>query len=229
MAQRWIGGAAIALFVAIAGVTYWKSNARQPVSAAANRSDEVAALRAEVTELKRNSAAGLLLAARAADERSPVLAGANRALAPAEPAPPAAAPATEPEDPAAERRAEMAMAENLDRKFAAEPVDRAWAGSASDEAKRALLSEIAADTSLQKVDCRTNWCRIETVHDSVQAFIAFTQKSLLSRDRKLWNGAFSSNIREESESGVIGVTFFSREGQPLPLPDGAEPTAQAAR
>lgn len=229
MVYRSIGGVAIALFVVGAGLIYWKGRP-EAQSKPTNHSStaDIAALRAEVSELKRNSAASLVFAAHAAqdralDQNTPV--GSAR-----EPSPlPPAKEESELEKAEAARRSELEMAESLDRKFAAEPVDREWSAGAADEARRALLSEIAGDTSLRRVECRATWCRFETYHESVEAFKTFSQKSLLDRERQLWNGGFSSSVRDESESGVTAVTFFTREGHDMPLPDGVVPSTPQAQ
>jgi len=232
MTYRMMTGGALVSFVVIAGLIYSRSNAPHPGATAPQSSapGEIAALRAELNELKRNSAASLLLA-RAANERA-AMSGAVAKPENAPAAAPSAAASAEPTDEeraAAERRAELELAQSLDRKFAAEPVDRQWAGQAAEEAKRALVSQIDSDSSVRGVECRSTWCRIETFHASLDAFKGFTKESLLGRQRQLWNGAISSTVREDSDSGVTAVTFISREGHPMPLPDGVEPTAMTAR
>jgi hypothetical protein len=224
MAYRWMSGAAVVAFVASAGLIYWTSSARQPRSAKPSSTDEVRALRAELAEMKQNTATSLLLA-RAANERalqpaaapSPVAAEVDRPAS-------AATPESAPTDAEDARRLEIEQAESLDRKFDAEPMDRAWAAPAAQEARRALQLEISGDTSLQRVECRTTWCRIETSHADVDAFKSFANKSLLNREKQLWNGGISATIRDESEAGVVAVTFITREGHAMPLPDGVEAT-----
>jgi len=224
---------AVGLFVALAGVIYWKggASAHSPVHPQSNASEEIEALRSELNEVKRNSAASLVLA-QAASRRSLI------PVASAQVAPVASAPAptakeqeqqqTEEGQAEAARRVELEQAESLDRKFAAEPIDSEWASRASEDAKRALLSEVSGDTSVKRVDCRSTWCRIETFHNSLDSYRAFTQESLLGHQRQLWNADVTVTVRDESDSGVTAVTFITREGHHMPMPDGVQATASAA-
>jgi len=229
MAYRMIIGGAMALLVVVAGVTYSKGRQHHPTTVAPKSSaaNELEALRTELNEVKRNSAASLLLA-RAAHERSLAaepLPGSAPSTVPPSPTPPQQ---TEEEKARDARRAELELAESLDRKFATEQVDRDWAGQAAEEAKRALTSQIDGGSSVRRVECRSTWCRIETFHADLAAFRGFARESLLGRERQLWNGAISATVRDESESGVTAVTFISREGHPMPLPDGVTPATVPA-
>jgi len=222
-----ISGGAIALLVLVAGLIYSKSSEHHqgPTARKSSAADEIEALRAELNEVKRNTAAGLMLA-RAANERSPGPSPGSAASAA-----PAVSPTperSEEEKAADARRAELELAESLDRKFATEQIDRDWAGPAAEEAKRALTSQIDGDSSVRRVECRATWCRIETFHATIDAFRGFAKEALLGRQRQLWNGAITATVRDESESGVTAVTFISREGHPMPLPDGVEPTITSA-
>jgi len=225
-----MSGGAVALFVALAGVIYWKggASARGPVDAQPNASEQIEALRSELNEVKRNSAVSLVLA-QAASQRSPTPIASSQ-VAPVASAPAPTAPEQTEEDKAeAARRVEIEQAESLDRKFAAEPIDNEWASRASEDATRALVSEVSGDTSIKRVDCRSTWCRIETFHNSLDSYRAFTQKSLLGHQRQLWDGDVTATVRDESESGVTAVTFITREGHHMPMPDGVQADASAAR
>lgn len=223
MTKLWMGGTVATLLVIFVAFAYLKDSERHARPEKADSKEELAALSAEVAALKRNSTARLLLAG-VANER-----GQQPAVASA--APDAPPPSTEPkpksqqEQDEENRRLELARAESLDRKFEAEPADRTWAPLAAQEARQALQNEIGADTSVSHVDCRATWCRIETVHSDVESFKKFANKSLLSRERKLWNGGVAATIRDDSNGSVTAVTFITREGHPMPLPDGEESTA----
>lgn len=223
MTKLWMGGTVATLVVIFVGFVYFKGGERPSRPDKPGSNKELAELSAEVAALKRNSAARLFLTGVAnASEQQAAVASA---------APDAPPPSTEPkaksqqEQDEENRRLELARAESLDRKFEAEPADRTWAPLAAQEARQALQAEIAADTSVSHVDCRATWCRIETVHSDVDSFKKFAGKSLLSRERKLWNGGVAATIRDDSNGSVTAVTFITREGHDMPLPDGEESAA----
>src|SRR5688500_11937930 len=218
MSKLWMAATVVSLFVIFGVFVYAKGGARRAPADEPNSNEELAALRAELAALKRNSATSLLLTrADGAREPQPAVAPEARAdsLAPAAPK-----PRSQQEQDEETRRLELARAENLDRQFEAEPVDRSWGPLASQEARRALETEVGGETAINHVDCRATWCRIETLHSDVDSFRAFARKSLLSRERKLWNGGVSATIRDESDDGVTAVTFITREGHVMPLPEG---------
>lgn len=223
MSKLWMGGTIVSLFAIFAAFVYWKGGARDPRPARPGSNEELAAMRAELDALKRNSATSLLLA-RTAGEREPQLGAAASAAPATSPVPEAPKRRSQQEEDEEARRLELARAESLDRQFEAEPVDRSWAPLASQEARRALQTEVDGSTSVNHVDCRSTWCRIETVHHDVEAFKAFANKSLLSRERQLWNGGVSATIRDDSDGSVTAVTFITREGHAMPLPEGEEST-----
>jgi len=108
----------------------------------------------------------------------------------------------------------------LETKFQAEVRDPAWSEQAIATATRALANDLLPSGSrVESVDCRRNLCRVESSHDNMAAFKSFVESSLLSRQKKLWNGAFSAEVIAQSESGVQALTFITREGEPLPAGD----------
>ena len=104
----------------------------------------------------------------------------------------------------------------LDDKFEAEERDPNWSGPAATQATRALTSDLPSGSTLGSVECRTNLCRVESSHPSLDAFQSFVHSALLSRDKKLWNGGFSAQVVAQGPLGVKAVTYIAKEGQAVP-------------
>jgi hypothetical protein len=224
MTKLWMAATVGSLFVIFGVFAYFKGGPRHASPDKPGSSEELAALRAELADLKRTSATHLLFS-RVAGEHEPQLtapSAASAASAATLPAPETPKRQSQQEQDEETRRLELARAESLDRQFEAEAPDRAWAPLAEQEARRALQTEVGSDTSVNHIDCRATWCRIETVHRDVESFKAFADKSLLSRQRQLWNGGVNATIRDDSAGSVVAVTFITREGHAMPLPEGEE-------
>jgi hypothetical protein len=98
----------------------------------------------------------------------------------------------------------------LEDDFRSEHRDPKWSDQGTNEAVRALSRDLPQGTKLGKVECRLTMCRVESSHVSVDAFQAFVRSGLLSHDRQLWNGGFSSYVVDQSSSGVSALTFIER-------------------
>jgi hypothetical protein len=98
----------------------------------------------------------------------------------------------------------------LEDDFHSERRDPKWSDQGTTEATRALSRDLPQGTKLGKVECRLTMCRVESSHTSVDAFRNFVRVSLLSHDRQLWNGGFSSYVVGQSPSGVSALTFIER-------------------
>jgi hypothetical protein len=216
MSPRVSGFIVLSVFTLSCGLVYWRASRSPAVPAQPNVRGEVAALRDEIASLKANSAAALLLAQQA--RRLGETTGEAKPGAGAE-AQAADVEASQPPAEAPEALSELEAAVQLDNRFDAEPVDPAWGRAATLEATRALSAGIKDGTAVKAVQCRTNLCRVETLHASLDDFRNFAAGSLLGRERQIWNGGVSTLVRSESEDGVTAVTYIAKEGQPVPVPE----------
>jgi hypothetical protein len=114
---------------------------------------------------------------------------------------------------------EMEYESQLEAKFRAQPHDRDWSEQAMATATHALSADAPSGSRLGAVECRSDSCRIESSHDNLEAFKAFVHAALLNPKRKIWNGRFSTQVIDESPSGIRAVTFFTREDRELPAPE----------
>lgn len=214
MSRVVIVGLVVAPVLGLLGsLAYWKTSARPAPLAHDSTRGEVASLRAELASLKANSAAALLLAQQSAQLEQQKSEKTAAPAADKEPAPSQASAATE----APLTQAEVAVF--LDNTFDAEPLDPAWGQTATLEATRALSAGIPDGTTVRGVQCRTTLCRVETSHKNLDDFRAFATGSLLGRERRIWNGGVSTQVREESATGVTAVTYIAKEGQSVPVPE----------
>lgn len=205
----------LAVVAIAAGLLWWLLPGSTPVpelhARDATRAD-LAALRSEVDSLRGATA-------RATRERHATRPdpadGAGPRVMPAREPVPTAAPVP---PPSAEQRAieRVEMAAQIDSKFAAEQVDPAWSHDAARRASELLTSTLSPGSRLGHVECRANLCRVESFHTDLESFRSFVDVSFLSRDRKIWNGGFSSIVVDISESGVKALNFIAREGQSIP-------------
>lgn len=208
--QRIMRAAVVAVIAAALGWMLRGGRAGQDEQPPDPTRKEVAALRNEIDGLRAGTQVTRAALARVA--ASPDRAGAAVA-ARAEPAAPephdgASAPQRMP-DPAQ-------VAAQLDVKFAAQDSDPAWSRDAARHADQALASTLPAGTTLGHVECHASLCRVESFHDSRDAFRSFVDASFLSRDKKLWNGASTSIVIDASEAGIKAVSYIAREGSAFP-------------
>jgi len=107
----------------------------------------------------------------------------------------------------------------LDDKFREQAPDPTWSQKGIDDAVRALSSDLTPGSRLGRVDCKTDFCRIETSHDSLAAYQSFMQSALLSQHRKLWDGALNTQVVSQSAAGLTALTFIAKEGHAVPPPE----------
>lgn len=113
----------------------------------------------------------------------------------------------------------------IDGKFAQEAVDPAWSSGAEYQLRQALESKPSPGTTLTSIRCHRSLCRVESLHPSLEAFQAYVQSSYLADDRRLWNGAFTSLVTEQSEARVTAVSFIAKEGSDIPAAEPVEDQA----
>jgi hypothetical protein len=217
--------------VAVAsGVVYWKKVASPPKPAREART-EIEAIRSEIETLKARSNVGHVYAAQAAERREPEYPAGEPldSYAPGQLTPDNQHPRSEPPDTRTQEQREdddiaanVEQAALLNNGFDDERPDPGWSIQAARQVQSALSSTLPAGSTLGKIDCRTKLCRVETTHDSIDAFKAYVDAGYISREKKTWNSGFSALVTSRTASGVNAVTFIAREGQSVPVPDSAE-------
>ena len=218
MTNRTIVCGALVIIVGMGGLMWW--NRQSPPKTSANDPrKELDEIRSELEQLKESRATDQLLASRLGN-------GIGRPTE--EPQHPTSGtsespkstrgddPSQDPEQQADELQKQVMS--HLDSTFNSQKVDSNWSRNATNEATRALSASLPEGSSISKVDCRTNLCRVETTHKNADALRAYNQTAFLSRDRKLWNAGVYSTIRAESPSGIQVVSFIAKEGESVPLP-----------
>jgi hypothetical protein len=132
-------------------------------------------------------------------------------------APPEAAaapvnPSARPETHAADGR------EQIEAAFFAEPADPAWARTAETQ----LRTQMPPGT-LRNVECHSSICRVETEHESRDAFGTFYQRAIMMPETRVWKGSSFSTLLDETAASrggpLVVVTYLAREGRELPRPE----------
>jgi hypothetical protein len=207
----------VSVLVVAAVFVYSKRDASARAEGAPVREQELAELRAELESLKRNGAASeLSRALRAGTAARATVPSPSAEAAPGERLEPAVEAESAEQAP---QITEEEIAVQLDNHFDTEQRDPAWADQATQDATRAITEGLPSGSTVTKVECRKSLCRVDTQHDDVDAFRAFADASFLSRERKIWNGGFSTMVRAESESGVSAVSYIAKEGESVPGPE----------
>jgi hypothetical protein len=218
MTNKMLGWTAAGVVIAVGGLYYVKTAHTKPAPSATAEpaaAREIAELRAEIQSLRRDTAVSL-----ARNARTQEFALRDLAARPADSGEAAPPPTTPP--PAAPELEEAEAAAQLDNHFDAERPDPAWSVQAAKNARSALTNTLPKGTTLKNVECRAKLCRIESVHESVDAYREFTNASLIGRGRQIWNGAISSLVRDQGPSGVVAVSYLSKEGEAIPPPEHPE-------
>jgi hypothetical protein len=114
-----------------------------------------------------------------------------------------------PPPPVDPRVAADRLAATYDAALAAESVDREWGAAMRTRLDEFFASDMAAGSSLQRVDCRLTMCRVEVTSQSMASREAFTQTmSHMSPP----NSQGFAHIDESLDF----VIYLSRENQQLP-------------
>jgi hypothetical protein len=203
----------IAAVACAAALILWRGSRQLPSPVDNDAREELARLRAEVRSLRAENAVRLMLDGQARTRGSvPIKPMEERTVS-------AEAEAAGPTTPVKAELSETEIAARLDGKFYSEGYDQQWSSGAAHEADRAIRARAPSGTSVGRVECRTDLCRVETSHSSLESFRAFVDAALLGRERQIWNGGVSSMVLTQSESGVTAVSFIAREGRSVPTPE----------
>jgi hypothetical protein len=121
-------------------------------------------------------------------------------------------------DPVQPRQAptEVEIVAGLDDKFAEEEVDATWSNAAASQLTRVLSTHLPRGSTLARVECRKDMCRIESRHADTETYQEFAKSSFMDRNSGVWNGGFSSWIVDKTAAGVVAVSHLAKEGQDLP-------------
>jgi hypothetical protein len=119
-------------------------------------------------------------------------------------------------------RAEAAIVATIDRSFASEVSDPRWSGTATNQVVHAISGSLPKGSLLGEVSCRSSICKIETTHESLEAFQSFNDAAFVKGAQSLWNGAVYSAVNEQSAQGIRAVSYLAKEGQTLPMGNPAE-------
>ena len=218
--NRGIIWGSLATAVCVSNAVWWLYP-QKPAPTPTSKSDDTAIrdLRREVSELKEARATDLLMAARLANV-APAPAPSTSSLPvpvrdPVELAPGRALTDAEQEQAAAQ--AEAAILSRLEQAFASEKPDGRWSGSTTNEVARALPATLPKGSNVSAVNCKSHLCRLETTHESVEAFRDFNTSAFSRAGQTIWKGGVYSAVREQSTKGVVAVTYLAKEGEELPL------------
>jgi hypothetical protein len=111
--------------------------------------------------------------------------------------------------------------DHIEGAFVSEPADSAWARTAEHTIETRFASALPA-RALRSVECHTSMCRIETLHESIDAYQAFYRK-LASPESMPWLGPIFSTALDEAAAkrgdAFVIVSFLAREGRELPRPN----------
>jgi hypothetical protein len=157
---------------------------------AEERNDDAEALGLRIEALE--GAYRACLASRAPDVPVP----STRA---ATPAPARSVPA-----PVPETASRLDLAE---RTFEGESVDPAWGQEHTEALKNEALANLAVDSRLVKVECRTSLCRIDLTHPSIEASNAFIEKMFIGPDA-LEKAPFMAGAPEVIADGTRSVALL---------------------
>ncbi|WP_437309304.1 hypothetical protein [Sorangium sp. So ce388] len=120
------------------------------------------------------------------------------------------------EDEAARERILKDMSEIFER----EPIDRRWADEAQIVIDQAMEPFLSSSIEIRSVSCRASMCRLETIHDSADAYIEFMQHMLHSESCR---DCFATKTAESPDGHLTMTLFMARNGHELPRADtGAE-------
>jgi len=103
--------------------------------------------------------------------------------------------------------------------FDAEQNDAAWSTGANRQLTQAVNAGLPKGSRVEKVECKSTLCKVDTHHKDLDEFRSFVQDAILSRERQVWNGGSYSAVIEQSDHGVTAVTYLAKEGQSVPYPE----------
>lgn len=95
-----------------------------------------------------------------------------------------------------------------------------WSSTAAQIIGQRMPDLLPAGSQLLRVECGTEFCRIQTTHGNVDEFRQFVDQAFLMPEGRLWNGGFFASIVDgpDSSDGVEAIAYLAKDGIPLPTP-----------
>ncbi len=122
----------------------------------------------------------------------------------------------EPLSPEAERMAEAAQIDLLDRQVSAEQADPRWSEQAANQIRATIVDGGFTGLALESVTCQATLCRLEVEHRNSIALDQFIGEFFA---RLSWDtNSYSQTTAHEDGSATL-VLYVGREGYELPQPD----------
>jgi hypothetical protein len=199
-----------------AGLFAFHGAARENETRELQRQQELEQLQAKLEALEESEATRAQMAARLT---RPVDWGRRPPETTDEYAETAEEPAIEEEvEQDAEDDTEAVVLASVHTTFDAEPNDATWSSDAKEKAEEAMSAGLPEGSTLERVECRTSLCKVETFHEDLGGFKSFVDSAFLGRERQIWNGGFYTAVVDHSDQGVVAVSYIAKEGQDVPLP-----------
>lgn len=198
------------VFAAVAGagagvpIHAWLRRGPPPASSVA---DEVRQLRAELEQIRQESATARRLSYAAARAVPALAQQATEAQA--------ASPANHVEAPPPAPTNDDYFA-YVETEFANAPVDAKW--DPARELGMKLRQVMPPGSAVTSLACRASMCRLETSHRDLDSYRAFTNGFLpTAGSEPLWAGPAAFRISSEPSEGrdIVAVAFLGRESLPV--------------
>jgi hypothetical protein len=113
------------------------------------------------------------------------------------------------------------LGEEYQARFSAEAVDRSWAASKEQEYRGPIESHLPKSSRIRSLECRSKFCRLEVVHESIESSNDFLQKLFdLQPPGPLAGVGFRAASPVPTQDGKLDyVVYIAREGVPVALED----------
>lgn len=113
-----------------------------------------------------------------------------------------------------------AIRDRMGEIFASERLDEGWDGAELARLEKALPALLPPGSRIDRVECRSTMCRIESTHAGLDAFVDFA-RAAFSRETRVNEGPFFASVSAPPVAGqpVSTVAFIARKGHILPMPE----------
>jgi len=118
-------------------------------------------------------------------------------------------------------RTDRELAEAFSTRFLVEVVDPSWARQAEREYRASIDAKLPETSRILSFECRSEFCRMEVIHDSVTANNGFLRSLFameLDGPLRRNTGGFRAAVPTETPDGKLAYTvYIARPGTPLAL------------